>query len=333
MSAYLSPNQMQPAAKFLAALGAAISALILQAEIAHTALSKNLCANCTEILPQRAVANRPATAGAEKSWPPADDSQVPDSLRWLYLEDAARLALRSILQAGAPASERVELPADLTNTLYSALIHVYNARKNIPPQDVLEIYRTHTFPSPSTREIIVGVGGKPAWADAWSNGQRLTGNRQVDILMETFSLQLQRYLAGSGAAILRSSGPLNTVAVAKQFAGIPGVSYAQPNNPGGDGDDIKAQFKGSYWEIDYIQGFGDCQPVCIQRRIWTFRVYPDGKVEYAGSRLIGTGTPVRDRWAKDGQSATCGGNKRSYLSVWVEKILWGFSGAGQEKIF
>ncbi|GEM_PF-1794710 len=297
MSAYLSPNQMQPAAKFLAALGAATTALILPAEIAHTApfreQSRNLCTICTQIFPQRVVENRPATAGTEKLWPPADDSQVPDSWRWLYQEDAARLALRFILQAGVPASERVELPADLVSTLYSALIYVYNDGNDIPPQAKAEIYRIHTFPSPSTREIIVGVGGKPAWADAWSNGQRLTGYLQVDILMETFSLQLQRYLA-NGSAILRSSAPLNTVAVAKQFAGIPGVRYAQPNNPGGDGNDIKAQFKGSYWELDYILGFGDCQPVCIQRRIWKFRVYPDGKVQYAGSRFIGTGTPVRD---------------------------------------
>jgi hypothetical protein len=249
-----------------------------------------LSAICRQIFPQQVVENRPGIAGMEKLWPPADDSQVPDSLRWLYQEDAARLALRFILQAGGSASEQVELPADLVSALYSALIHVYNAGIAAPPLAEVEIYRIHTFPSPSTREIVVGVGGKPAWADAWSNGQRLTGNRQVDILMETFSLQLQRYLAGSSAAILRSSGPLNTVAVAKQFAGIPGVSYAQPNNPGGDGDDIKAQFKGSYWELDYILGSGDCQPVCIQRRIWTFRVYPDGKVQYAGSRQIGTGT-------------------------------------------
>jgi hypothetical protein len=287
-------NQMQTAARLLLALGAATSALLLQAEIAHTAASINFCAICRQIFPQLFVENRPAIAGTEKIWPPPDDSQVPDSLRWLYQEDAARLALRFMLQAGGSASEQVELPTDLVSTLYTALIQVYKAGKNIPPQAKVEIYRIHTFPSPSTREIIVNVGSKPAWADAWSNGQRLTGNRQVDLLMEVFSLQLQRYLA-NGSAILRSSRPLNTVTVAKQFAGIPGVSYAQPNNPGGDGDDIKAQFKGSYWELDYILGSGDCQPVCIQRHIWTFRVYPDGKVQYAGSRLIGSSTPVRDR--------------------------------------
>ncbi|MBV6506485.1 MAG: hypothetical protein ILNGONEN_02062 [Syntrophorhabdaceae bacterium] len=223
----------------------------------------------------------------------ADESIVPDAWREKYREDAVRLALRQINAAGGPASDEVELPVDLVRTFYDALIQVYNATM-IPARDsVVSIYPIHTFPSPELHRLIVVVDSTKPWVQAWRRGERLTGNPQIDQLLETFGLQLDYYYPGPGSpmAILRSTRPLNLSALAERFTGIDGVNYAGPDGVVGAGNDIKASFYGSDWQLDYSLGWGDCPAGCTARHFWRFHIYSDGRVKYAGSR----GTPLSYR--------------------------------------
>ncbi|MFQ5799388.1 MAG: hypothetical protein ACE5H0_11970 [Bacteroidota bacterium] len=216
---------------------------------------------------------------------PADDSDVSDSLRKMYRKDAARLALRKVNEAGGTASQEVELPQDLVSTLYYALIHVHNATHLASRDSVVVIYAIHTFPYPEIYSLIVGVDSTSKWVAAWRRGERFTGNQQVDALMKEFDLQLDRYYdwPGSHAVTLRATRPLNIAALAGRFDGIDAVSYAEPNGTIGDGNDITARSEASYWQFDYSVGYGDCPSGCIGRHFWTFQIYSDGHVEYAGS--------------------------------------------------
>jgi hypothetical protein len=214
----------------------------------------------------------------------ADDSSVPELWRETYRDDAARLALRQIHATDGLANDEVELPAELVRTFYQRLIYVYNA-ESIPARDsIVSLYSIHTFPSPELYRLIVMVDSTKSWVQAWRRGERLTGNSEIDLLIEMFDLQLEQYYSGPGSpmAILRAARPLNQAALAKRFAGIDGVNYAEPDGVIGDGNDIEAFSTNSYCRLDYSLGWGDCPAGCTARHFWRFRVYSDGRVEYVG---------------------------------------------------
>jgi hypothetical protein len=211
----------------------------------------------------------------------AQDAQVPDIVKHQYREDATELALRLLVQQGETSGSGVELPADLIQTLYNALIQVYQATDE-PARTVVNTYNIHAVPRVNTRELLVGVDSTKAWTQAWRNGKRLTGNAEIDALMEQFDLDLKQYLSVSNIAVLRTGRRLNTPAIARLFNGIQGVEYANVNGVLTDGGDIQAEFKGNYWQLKYSIGFGDCLAGCSDRTTWTFNVYPDGGVQFAG---------------------------------------------------
>jgi hypothetical protein len=212
----------------------------------------------------------------------AQDSQIPDLVKHQYREDATELALRLLVQEGATSEDSVELPTELIQTIYTALIQVYQATNEPARNAVVDTYNIHTVPRLNTRELLVGVDSTQAWTQAWRNGKRLTGNAEIDALIEQFDLDLKQYLSVSNLAVLRTGRRLNTPALARLFNGIQGVRYANVNGVLTDGGDIQAEFKGNYWQLKYSIGFGDCMAGCSDRTTWTFNVYPDGGVQFAG---------------------------------------------------
>jgi hypothetical protein len=212
----------------------------------------------------------------------AQDSQVPDSVKQQYREDAAQLALTWLRQGKSPASNEVELPAGLVETFYKMLIQVYQAT-DLPDRNlVVDTYNIHAFPRYRTRELRISVDPTQPWTQAWRNGKRLTGNAEIDALMQRFDLNVKRYASGSNSVELQTGRHLNTPALAKLFTNIKGVQSARADGVEGGGNDIRAKFKDSYWQLDYSVGFGDCMMGCEGRTTWTFHVYPNGKVKFAG---------------------------------------------------
>ncbi len=211
--------------------------------------------------------------------PPGDVGEVPDSVKARYREDAAQLTLRL---EEADGSDAILLPEATVTSIYNALLRVYLAR-HLSARD--QIVGIHTFPRRSTHEILVAVEGTAAWIRPWQQGQRLTGNPTVDNLLEQFKLDVAyRYSNNFEFAFLRSEKPLNTLALSRRFAGIPGVRFAEPNGFAGDGDDIEITPRPNAWELTYSVGSGDCPAGCINRTYWTFWVDGAGNVTYLGKR-------------------------------------------------
>lgn len=219
-----------------------------------------------------------------------NDSAIPEALRAAYREDAARLALRHLTATGDSARTGVELPADLWDALYRALVRVYNAR-DLPARDsVVDLYTIHTFPNPTVRRIDLGLDSTAAWVRALRQGTVPTGEPRFDELVDTYDLSLERYYdfqLGDDFAVLRAAAPLNTIALAPMFRDIEGVYWTEPAGSGGDGSDIRATPLLNGWRLDYSVGFGDCPAGCIGRYTWMFRVSEDGSVTYVGA----TGPP------------------------------------------
>ena len=214
----------------------------------------------------------------------ADDTNVPDSLRKLYREDAARLALRKVNEKGE--TDSVELPHALVQTLYNVFIHVYNLTNLTARDSVVTIYGIHAFLYPETHSLLVAVDSTKDWVQAWRRGERFTGNEAIDKMLRDYELLLGEYYTWPQShhlAVLWANKPLNIAALAKRFRGIDGVIYAEPNGTCCDGNDIKANAKSFFWELNYSVGYGDCPNGCIARRVWTFNVFQNGMVQYGGS--------------------------------------------------
>lgn len=222
--------------------------------------------------------------------PHADESQVPDSLKKAYIEDAGILTLHIVQEVGSEVNDQVELPNELLTALYNALIYVYNATDLAARDSVVDMYDIHVTHTWAIRSLIVAIDSTKAWTQAWRKGERFTGQQQIDWLMVKYGLELEKYyeFPWGHTVTLASSRPINMAALAKRFAAIKGVTYAEPNGGIGDGPGITAQAGTDHWLLTYSLGWGDCPSGCIDRHYWYFEVSTSGEVTYTGS----SGTPI-----------------------------------------
>lgn len=215
----------------------------------------------------------------------ADDSAVPDSVRDVYYEDAARLALRELDKNGDLADAPVELPGELVDSFYQALILVYNAVALPARHAVVEQYNIHTFRWPESYRLAIGVDSTQAWVQALRRGESFTGDPQVDFLLQDFGLRFGSYEQRKKLLVLLAQKPLNMAALAKRFAALSGVYHAEPYDPvlvALDGGDIGATFEGEILNLYYKLGWGDCPSGCLHGHSWHFRIHSNNLVEFAG---------------------------------------------------
>ena len=211
-----------------------------------------------------------------------DDSRLPAELRAAYLEDANRLALRDLLANGF---SEVPIPEDAVQPYYNALVLVYNATA-LPARDtVVDVYRIHTFPAPTTRSLTLQLRASDAWVQALARREIPTGDPTVDTLLARYALSVGSVFTLSNGDVfltLGSARPLNVKALGTLFVGIAGVKSAEPNGAIGDGADIVGSLSSAVL-LTYSVGYGDCPAGCIARRFYHFAVHDDGTVEYLGA--------------------------------------------------
>ncbi len=227
-----------------------------------------------------------ATEPRQPNIPPANDSRVPAHLREAYRRDAAVLVVRHLKESGDSRRREIRLPETLVTSLYSSLIHVYNAT-DLPARDfAVRDYTIHARGQAALFELLVGVDPAEPWVGALRRGAPRAGNDIVDLLMKTFGLRLERYRDWSGnthLAVLRSQEPLNMAPLGERFAAIRGVRYAQPEGEVGDGNNLAAHAEDDGWRLAYSVGWGDCPAGCTGRHTWRFLINTNGQVTYLGS--------------------------------------------------
>lgn len=219
-----------------------------------------------------------------------DDSNLPLLLREYYTEDAALLSVRRMHQIRWLSNE-VIIPSDIILMFYKSIIRVHNAMNLAARDSVISMYNIHAahrIPDVVLHELIVSVSLSRQWTHAWQEGNRLTGNTQIDDLLLEYDLELDSFTltpsGTSGFALLIADQPLNISALASHFEGIDGVNFAEANGWVGDGDDIVVSGVRSAWVLlDYSVGYGDCPAGCIFRRTWRFQVFFNNRVVYVGS--------------------------------------------------
>jgi hypothetical protein len=214
-----------------------------------------------------------------------DDSAISDSLKALFKEDAARLSLRVVYSKPSDKENLIILPDDKVESYYRGLVHIYNANYIHERDLVIETYKIHAFRYPETHRLSVSVDSTKDWVQEWKNGNRLTGNQQVDNLMETYNLQLYHYYSwpNLNVAELISEKPLNIYALCNKFKPVEGVIYSEPDGTVGDGNDITGNIESGGIKFIFSFGWGDCPAGCISRHYWEFSVRSDGAVQFINS--------------------------------------------------
>lgn len=82
---------------------------------------------------------------------------------------------------------------------------------------------------------------------------------------------------------LKSTQFYNTQAIAKYFAAIDGVVFANAVTPSGDGSQIIYQYLGGEHILTFRYGWGNCPGGCTFKRDWRFKIYIDCSVEFVSS--------------------------------------------------
>ncbi len=212
-----------------------------------------------------------------------DSCSVPTLVRSHYLGSAKMLALRQML--GHPAyADSVQISKALYNPILEALSAVYNA-KQFPERDtVMDCLDILAFPAPvSPQEITLTADTSQLWAQRLYQDIYPSGNKQLDSLIYDYGLQETNSLQAGGQYIFtfQTSQPVNTVALAALFNGIPG-GLAETNTVIGGGGDIELDTVAGGVTLTFTVRWGDCPAGCIYHRSWTFLIQPDCSVDFLG---------------------------------------------------
>ncbi len=198
----------------------------------------------------------------------------------IYNKQAYRLAIREI-QEHPTHKEEVLIKKEIHDKYLRILCAV--KQSGLKEVEAIKKYRIKTFPYPHMKSISLYVDHDMDWLKNWHEGNRKTGNKAIDELMEKYHLREGRLRKiGHGISLdLISSTPLNVFALSDQFKDIEGIIDANPGKRFGDGNDIEIKLDNKKAIITYSYGFEDCPSKCIKRHYWQFKMdKKTGKVSF-----------------------------------------------------
>lgn len=209
-----------------------------------------------------------------------DDSFLTDSLKTIFKTDAAILALRDVQINPSTKETLIDIPEELIELYYSALVHVYKYVFTSQDTKLRNVLAIHVFRTPETRSVILAIDSSKQWAKEWRRGNTKTGYSKIDELIESYKLKLSSInpFIKNYLAVVYSEKPLNALALSKRFQGLDGIIYSEPNGIAGDGNDIKTQLTSARMILNYSLGWGDCPSGCISRHYWKFEIDKQGVV-------------------------------------------------------
>jgi len=210
-----------------------------------------------------------------------NDQLLTEQQKQNYIRDAEIIAVRYVNQRD---STQTDIPDELIDILYNGLVQIATSDLRKARQ-VSREYRIHAL-APDPREIIVYVNANTPWIAGWKKGESTTGNEKADKLIDQFNFSLADYteLNSEILATLRSNHAINGSAVGHLFEEINNVLYAGPDYIIGDGNHIQVLFFDDHLQFNFEYGFGDCPSGCINKHIWKFNVFQNGKVKFIGEQ-------------------------------------------------
>lgn len=212
--------------------------------------------------------------------PPANDSNLTDSVKSLYRKDAARLSVRYLFQIKSPDTSSIVIPNDLVNLFYNGFIYIYNSELD-KAEYVTKTNPIHTFPYPILNSIYVAIDTSYNWTKAWQNKNIVTDNNDINNLIIPYGFKISKtFRFMNNWIVLETDSSINLYALTERLEKIPGIINAELNGYIGDGNNIEAAITDNSLEYDFSIGWGDCPAGCISRHYWEFVVNMAGQVQF-----------------------------------------------------
>lgn len=127
----------------------------------------------------------------------------------------------------------------------------------------------HTFAPYAVNQLLLNTTA--IWADAWENGDLVTGNTAIDSLSDLYGLEFAKGDKYNNF-LLQFNQPMRIDDLALVYEGIDSIVYAEPNFVMGDGDRIIYFHKNDKDHFVFSKGWGDCPAGCISRYYWYVEV-------------------------------------------------------------
>lgn len=214
------------------------------------------------------------------------DCTIPQVLREAYDTDVKGMAIKRMQAQNSPDGELIEIPQTVQDSILEGMAAIFNLSSTLPEADsVFNKYCVHdNFGSPAVFGFIIGVDTASPMADAWSQGNLLTGNTILDDLLTNYNFTLQNYFS-FGAGVFYTDRILNLFALADSItASVPGVEYGEPDFFIGNAGRINYstdQQGNRLYEFRYE--WNDCFDGCDNYYSWFFTVSPNCDVTFTGT--------------------------------------------------
>ena len=202
-----------------------------------------------------------------------------------YTQQAARLTIRWLKGSGSPDTALTTIPEDKLYDVRDALIAVRNA-VSLPGYDSIKGCHTRL---PDLNNYVLLCDTTSIWAKSWSKGELLTGDEQMDTLIEKFGFEYVEYVYSNqynGAFTeFYTDKIFNVNAVCNEFNKIPGIhmAYTYDKNAALPSVKLNFQMENNIRKLTYSYGWGDCMSGCSMWKHWNVYVYDNCSVEFIGN--------------------------------------------------
>ena len=213
------------------------------------------------------------------------DCAVPPEMAEAYDKDVKGLVIKRMQALNSPDQALIEIPQIWQDSILEGMAAIFNA-PDLPERDsVFDLYCVHDVAtSPALLGFIIGVETNTPMAQAWENGELLTGNAILDTLLVKYNFELTNYFS-FGGGVFYTDRIINLFALADSIVNsVPGVTYGEPDYLIGGAGRIEyaTDAEGNRF-FDFRFEWNDCFDGCDNFYTWKFGVTPDCQVEFLGT--------------------------------------------------
>lgn len=225
---------------------------------------------------------------------------APDSILDKYAYHAAELALRRIFDERFAEIDSFTIPQSSRDSVLAAIVAVYNA-VGLPARDTVMAFAIMPMQTEAVRWLRLEADSNASWMQALLGNDLPTGNTALDSLISTYNCTITytstRQRSTIAIADLELDDYYNLGHILDNIIldTLTGIMNIDLLDSGFDLDDMTYKVFPTYRQLNFIHRWGDCPNGCTYNRTWTFNVYDDCSVEYAGSfgdPLVGTEEPT-----------------------------------------
>lgn len=215
--------------------------------------------------------------------------EIPQNLQNAYAHDVADLAVKRLDQINSPDTSQITIPQIHKDSIWDGLSAIYNASTLTGRDSVYEIFCIHQENQNMRlhKDILVYTDSTCQWTDNWQNLNSITGNSELDYLIDHYGFSIESYHAldydiYNARIKLITDQNINTFAFCDSLETFDGIHHANPNFSYIQGNYIDYNVIDGVKYIDFsLASCGFDWGTCYYYT-WKYEVYQDCYVDFIG---------------------------------------------------